>query len=52
MANTVMDMLRYGEEYYKNKLVFYEPGMVSIDPNSEMNKVFQDAVEQFGARVM
>lgn len=52
VANTVMDMLRYGEEYYKNKLVFYEPGMASIDPNSEMNKIFQDAVEQFGARVM
>lgn len=52
VANTVMDMLRDGEKYYKDKLVFFEPGMASIDPNSPMNQVFADAVEHLGAEIL
>ena len=51
VANTVMDMLRDGEEYYRDKLMFFEDGMASIDPESPMNQVFQDAILQFGAEL-
>ena len=52
VANTVMDMLKDGEEYYRDKLVFFDPGMASIDPASEMNQIFHDAVKYLGARII
>ena len=31
--------------------MFFEDGMASIDPESPMNQVFQDAILQFGAEL-
>ena len=52
VVNTVMDMLKNGEDYYKDKLEFFEPGMASIDPASELNQVFFDAAKHFGAKII
>ena len=52
VANTVMDMLQDENDYYSGKLVFFEPGMAALDPDSPMNQVFSDAVEHFGAEIL
>lgn len=52
VANTVIDMLQDENENYINKLVFFEPGMAALDPDSSMNQVFTDAVEHLGAEIL
>lgn len=52
VARTVQDMLSGGEAWYRDKLVFFMDGMASIDQNAETNKVFDDAIEHFGAQIL
>jgi nicotinamidase-related amidase len=47
VAYTVSDMIKTGD--YEGKLVFVEPCMSSITKNSEMLKIYDEAIEKHGA---